>query len=282
MKRKNSGLQDIRKFFNSSATSSAASFPQSNSESGSENNAESNITTDFGIELDGIFLSDCSDEDDGINESEALKRPYRLPKKYCRLPLTQRDIGLFIDKKSLDEAEKEIILNCWTPPKHYKCPMVVQNKQTRNFRLEWLTEFPLMAFSHVELGIFCKVCVAFSAGRLQRGKGAHEKLGRFVVEPFRNFKDTRECWQAHTKTAYHKECVIYAESFKQSTGNGTILENWNMALKKNSEEWRSCIRGIVRVLIFMARYELPFRGHDELPLISGSSENEGVFRGILK
>lgn len=62
----------------------------------------------------------------------------------------------------------------------------------------------------------------------------------------RNFKDLLENWTNHVNTAYHKENVMLASSFKETKSTGTVIENWNRELKKESNEWRCCIRGIAR------------------------------------
>lgn len=180
------GLQDIRNFFSPKPRNiapEARNIAPEYSGAGSSSSisaptppprAESRETTPD-IELEGLYLSEeeleeASEEAEEITQEEAIQRPIRLPAKYRNAPLSENDIALYTNRRLKDD-EKTKIMNCWVPPAKYRCPPVKQGKYNRNFQPKWLSDNQLMAFSHIELGIYCKVCVAWAYGRTEQGKG---------------------------------------------------------------------------------------------------------------
>ena len=67
-------------------------------------------------------------------------------------------------------------------------------------------------------GAFCKMCVLFSSEHA--GKGRHQSLKSFVLQPFTKWKDASEKFRDHEKSHYHKSATVSAENYL-SVAQGT-------------------------------------------------------------
>ena len=79
--------------------------------------------------------SSSETDDDGISTKEAemiaLSKPIELPKRFKRLPMTDRDIALAVGAK-LNEVDRiEFLSARFVPPKNYKFYSTYQGNKTR-------------------------------------------------------------------------------------------------------------------------------------------------------
>lgn len=117
-------------------------------------------------------------------------------------------------------------------------------------------------------------------------------LGLLVNKPLQNFKhlmgNTGD-HHSHEITKYHIESVLRAQDFIRTYENPSleVVSQIDSNHLKQITENRNRLRHIIKSVLFLARQNIPFRGHrDDGPLLKNNELspklNEGKFREILK
>ncbi|KAH9367686.1 hypothetical protein HPB48_012802 [Haemaphysalis longicornis] len=137
----------------------------------------------------------------------------RLPVKLNEPP-NENDIGIYVGCPTLPEDTKECVYtSMWTPRSRHDFEVSVSKDGKRlKFQLNWLQRFQWLAYSCVQKGAFCKVCVLFSI-KTGTGKGSHETAQSLIISPFLKWKNALEVFENHMKTEYHNDAMIAARSF---------------------------------------------------------------------
>lgn len=88
---------------------------------------------------------------------------------------------------------------------------MTQNKKNRCFQLKWLDNYKWLCYIHRDQGGYCKACVLF--GQETAGRGAHQKLSKFVYTPLAKYKNALEEIKSHAELNYHKNNSVIAHNF---------------------------------------------------------------------
>lgn len=125
-----------------------------------------------------------------------------------------------------------------------------------------LQRFQWLAYSDVQKGAFCKVCVLFSmiSGT---GKGSHETAQSLVTSPFTEWKNALEVFENHAKTEYHRDATITAHSFLEAAhgkmDNIRLQLNKQAKIESEKKTRQCCIQSLKRCF-FCGRQEIALRG----------------------
>lgn len=85
----------------------------------------------------------------------------------------------------------------WCPDPAFKFPL--SGKRKLRFQHAWFIRWNWLVYSFKELGPYCKFCVVF--GQNDGGRGC-QKLGKLVLSPFNNWKDTTTKFNDHLEKDY--------------------------------------------------------------------------------
>lgn len=101
-------------------------------------------------------------------------------------PDNQFDIANFLGRRLSDIERFQALKKCWMPPKGFKFKKTksrLTDKYERQFKMEWLEEFPWLRYSQKENGAFCLYCMLFHTEAGVGHSGA-QKAGKLVKEKF--------------------------------------------------------------------------------------------------
>lgn len=220
----------------------------------------------------------------GTSESTALQ-PASL----------QNDIGLFVGlgKTRPDDRMLALILeDHWQPSSGYNYPFSIHKKgnhdERRYLRKQHLEQYPWLVLSPSQRGLFCKFCPLFA--KSTGGQGKPIQLGSLVREPLTKFSKLlgkQGDLQNHENSKYHQEAVQCALDFLHKHRNpesqvANQLDSYRLEqIKRN----RAKLNLILKNVEFLARQNIPFRGHRDdgpLSLEDPPTRNEGNFRALLR
>lgn len=131
------------------------------------------------------------------------------------------DISEYVKKPPSNHTS---ILECydglWAPNKNYPFPLLnARGNKKLKYQISWLDRFSWLAYSDVQKGAYCKVCVFF--GKKVGGVG-NQKLLKLVTEPHNNCKDAIENYRDHEKKEYHKDALLRLEN-RRRVETGDVL-----------------------------------------------------------
>lgn len=188
-------------------------------------------------------------------------------------------IGLKLDNYQKVERLKSL----WVPPKNYTFP--ADQKCNRRFQRKWLDDFEWLAYSKIKNGSFCKYCVLFYDSD-SVGKGSHQKLGRLVMEPCKNLKDSLEIFREHMKKQFHKTAVLNAQNIMAICEKRVDPVSVQLDTRKKQiiENNRAKLVPIVQTIRLCGRQQIPLRGHQDSGRIGleEPNHNDGNFRALLR
>jgi len=152
------------------------------------------------------------------------------------------------------------------------------------------TKFPWLAYSSIKSGLFCKFCVLFLVNN-KGGLRSTEPLKKIVTVPLNTFakllgKDGD--LESHQNNLYHKNAVLQAEEFlsRYEQPEKEFINMIDSERKRQILENRERIRPIIETIIFLARQNIPLKGHrDDGDLLASSNTsiiNEGNYRELLR
>ena len=129
----------------------------------------------------------------------------------------------------------------------------------RGFNRAHLQQFPWLAYSHAEDGVYCRMCCIF----LSRAPSAQPVPGTlFIKSAHKNWKNCLRDYKVHMVTDYHKRAVACHALVSQLPRAESTLEQ---ALRRQAEEAvvanRARFLAVVRPLHFLAEQGLAIRGH---------------------
>lgn len=193
------------------------------------------------------------------------------------------DIGNYLKKdgRSLDDQRKnEILTNCWEPDPSYKFPPCAKSK--RRFQYSWLKTFNWLSCSERENGGFYKPCVIFAPEF--GGVHGNQKLKTTL---FHRYKDAISDLIKHANTKYHSGAIIAQQNYMQMSKEKTsVIEKLDSTREEQVAKNRSCLRPIIKTIVFLGKQEIALRGHRDSGNIATDEEdaaaNDGNFRAALR
>jgi hypothetical protein len=211
----------------------------------------------------------------------------------------QYDVGCFVDcATTIDDFTKcQLLENPWTPDRTYDLPFSLHQKKThvekRYVGHSHLELYHWLVYSHAKKGLFCKYCPFFVPGHLG-GMNKATPLRTLVTKPLTSFakllgKDGD--LEVQSRNKYHLEAVENGKSFLKSYHNPsqTVVNQVSHQRLKQITENRERLRPIVESIIFLAKQNIPLRGHrddgsiiDETSSVASPVINEGNFRELLR
>ncbi|XP_065660162.1 52 kDa repressor of the inhibitor of the protein kinase-like isoform X2 [Hydra vulgaris] len=213
-------------------------------------------------------------------------------------PLTFiEDIGYYINSKSLNQNTRyRLVKKNWLPGSDFIFPFsthVKKDKEVKRYlNQSHLMKFPWLVYSSLKSGLFCKFCVLFLVNNTG-GLRNTEPLKKLVTVPLNTFakllgKDGD--LESHQNNLYHKNAILQANEFliRYEQPEREVLNLIDSERKRQIVENRERITPIIESIIFLARQNIPLRGHrdDGELLINSSSKtsviNEGNFRELLR
>lgn len=193
------------------------------------------------------------------------------------------DIGN-MDGLSLVDYTKKLILTSPMISKGFLYPTTKRHERKRSFQETWMKDFPFLAYSQQEDGVYCRPCWLFFHEGV--GKGNHEIPGQLVTSCYSNWKNARGDFGKHANKEYHKTCAEFAKIFLEvSSGKRPVIMSlMDKQQAKEKTENRAAIIPIIKTILFCAKQELPLRGdNDSGPLtLIRSQLNDGKFRALLR
>ncbi|CAN7948635.1 unnamed protein product, partial [Ixodes hexagonus] len=211
-------------------------------------------------------------------------------------PRLKYDIGDFIEKRPDDHTIAGLLERHWIPPNGYSFPCSLHNKgktQARRYvRREHLEKYPWLVLSDVKAGLFCKFCPLFATGHIG---GNHKTvvLQTLVTEPLKKFakllgKDG--ALETHSKARYHVEALEAGKTFLKACHDqkNVVANQIDSQRMRQVCENRARLLSIIDNVLFLARQNIPFRGHRDYGTVvtteSGDAnrKNEGNFRALLR
>jgi len=207
------------------------------------------------------------------------------------------DIGYYTNSMSINQNTKyRLVKKNYLPESDFIYPFsthVKKGKEGKRFlNRSHFTKFPWLAYSSIKSGLFCKFCVLFLVNN-KGGLRNTEPLKKLVTVPLNKFatllgKDGD--LESHQNNLYHKNAVLQAEEFlsRYEQPEKEVINMIDSERKRQILENRERIRPIIETIIFLARQNIPLRGHrddgDLLTMASSNTSviNEGNFRELLR
>ena len=119
----------------------------------------------------------------------------------------------------------------------------------RRFNLDWYNKYPWIEYSILIDRAFCFSCRLFG----------HNKNDNFKKNGYKNWKDGYRNLQAHEESISHKNSHICLTQRRLTNLpiHGQVQSQYEATVLRN----RSNLKTIFRVVIFLAKQGLSFRGH---------------------
>ncbi|XP_050959752.1 zinc finger MYM-type protein 1 [Labeo rohita] len=171
------------------------------------------------------------------------------------------------DKDDLGDLE--------TGPKQVKLaqyPMSYFKFQMRAFNSKWYDSFVWLEYSVEKDAAFCYCCRLFGKQHTRINSDKLQNQG------YKNWKKALSSFREHEKTAVHGASMASWQGFKSTKEYGDICMQLHSASINEIQERREYLRRIVAITGFLARQDIPFRGHSE----KESSANQGNFLECFK
>lgn len=151
-----------------------------------------------------------------------------------------------MDRFSLDDYTKKLVLTSTMISKGFSYPTTRKNGRNRSFQESWMKDYPFLAYSQQEDGVYCKPCWLFFHEGV--GKGNHENPGQLVTSCYRNWKNSRDDFKKHANKEYHKTCVEFAKKFLEVTSGERpdIISLMDTLQAKEKKENREAIISIIK------------------------------------
>ena len=191
------------------------------------------------------------------------------------------DVARFYEQLNAFDSNKKFvhITNVWTPPQNFKFPKDCGDKG-RSFQSKWLKERPWLAYSEKLDAAFCLHCISFE---IRGGKNVN-KTSYLVKVPFRNWKKAKEQFKHHEeKSNYHAMASEQFQAFNKLMNQKSMGINLqlNAILQENITRNREVLADLVKIVLCLARQNIPMRGHRDDDISLCLHGNPGNFKAIL-
>lgn len=177
-----------------------------------------------------------------------------------------------------EEDKKDLLANCVAPQpllKYHKIHKITGSsgkQHTRNFQSSWFSSYKWLCGSQHTQRLFCWPCLLVGT-----------KKGIWNHSGFENMSNATRSFQRHEASSEH---IKNSVSFKDLKNNfhrisDALQENARLFIanfNKNVQLNRSFMYLPINAVLFLAKQELAFRGHNE----TATSQNKGNFKELLK
>lgn len=109
---------------------------------------------------------------------------------------------------------------------------------------------------------------------------------KIATTGFKKWTDCSAHFRDHSSTQYHMDSMIAAENYVKNyhAGDDAVTRCIRQHHSKSAESNKRIIVKLIRTVIFLAKQNIPFRGHRDsgrIEVIEGAS-NDGNFRSLLR
>ena len=143
-----------------------------------------------------------------------------------------------------DKDKYDIYCHHFTPEVDFKFP----KEKSQSFKHQYLRKYNWLVYSKM---------VDIVTPDARKGKGT------FVETPFTNFKKAYELCDSHAERHYHKDAVVFCDSFVQqlSGKQESVVVQLRRDLSHCIQTNRQRLHSIVETIILCGRQSIPLRGH---------------------
>ena len=148
-------------------------------------------------------------------------------------------------------------------------PKTKFGEKYRKFKSTYFSEFDGLEYSISRNAAFCYYCRMFPSFSMYKEEN-------FIKTGVSNWKNIREVLKIHWASNSHLESNQRYINYQLSLNIGTVRELSDAGIQKNVEENNIYLEKIIRILLFLAKQGISFRGHLE----DSDSMNRGTFREL--
>ncbi|KAF0733666.1 protein FAM200B-like [Aphis craccivora] len=208
------------------------------------------------------------------------------------------DIGSYIQKNITlnDHIKYNLLVSHWKPPKNFDFPFSTHNKkgkeEKRFLRTNHLEKYSWLVYSKASKSVYCLYCSVFVSTNIGCGNKNYMLLKALVTEPLVRFDKllgTQGSLETHEKNQYHIKAIQDGKHFIKNFNDpnrGVINQIDSHRLRVVKENRERLKQPIIKTLIFLAKQNIPLRGHrDDGSIFDNQNElmgNEGNFRELIK
>lgn len=145
-----------------------------------------------------------------------------------------------------------------------------KREYTRHFQVSLYDKVPWLSGSEELQKLFCWTCLLFSVEKNVWNSNGYDNLNNLT-----------SAIQKHDRSQNHISCYLTFKSFGSVRIDHQLVEQERNHVAQHNEQVkknRQLLRRMIDVVCFLAKQELPFRGHDE----SESSLNKGNYVETLQ
>ena len=198
------------------------------------------------------------------------------------------DIGKYIDKiNNLSNDEILFLINAQHKPTNPR-DFVPVDSLNRKLGAKYFTIHPWLAISRSENGVYCLPCSIFSNRRAVKEKyyDGTQIPSILVTKPLIKFKNISGSVKnndllKHELSNFHKTCCSTLKEFKRiqsSSKTKSISEIAQSDMAETRVKISNGVKTIFRSMIFLAKQNIPLRGHREIlskQISEQNAENNG-------
>ena len=145
----------------------------------------------------------------------------------------------------------------------------------RKFQQSWYTKKDWLCASETRKSLFCWPCLLFNSksGRSTWTHAGYVNMHGFLSdcqkhERSKSHMESYKMWKTFDNDRQESVDVLFSRARREA------VERYNEEVRQN----REMLKNIVNAVLYLARQEMAFRGHDE----SSTSLNQGNYRELLK
>lgn len=174
---------------------------------------------------------------------------------------------MILQKLTITDYEKYHILNNDFETENVNLPFSTHVKSGKEVKCylsqKHLKTFKWLAYSPSLKGVFCKYCSFFAGSGGIYKASALNKLVKTPVVQFSKLLGKDGILTNHDVAQYHKESLEKAKEFEKSFKNPKtdIRNQISEERTRQVEENRARLVPIINSILFLAKQNIPFRGH---------------------
>ena len=225
-------------------------------------------------DIEHVLNERFSDIKPGINESESENDD----KKYDIGQILNGNVEIIRKKVTeLDDTLKyKILCQHEVPDDYFKFPAKYLHGRNRKCQKSYI-DFPFV-YSKENDSVWCLPCALFVPYE-KRGN-----LRKFVNCGFSKWHKTNEEKRNHVTNDYHGDAMLMTEGLKKRFENPT--ETLPFRIEKGKHEryvkYRHILKTIAKSVHYLAKQNMPLRGHREKLVFGNTNINPGNFIALLK
>ena len=169
---------------------------------------------------------------------------------------------------SRSQSEQKAIA-CMTRP----MPKLLLKTGKRNFQESWYSRKNWLCVSEVRKSLFCWPCLLFNSKSTTWTYTGYVNMHSFLSdcqkhEKAKSHMESYKTWKTFNVSSHESVDVLFSRARREA------VERYNEGVRQS----REMLKNLTEAVLYLARQELAFRGHDE----STSSLNKGNYRELLQ